>query len=351
MKYISLIIIAAVILVILLYPGKIPNSIEAVGRITPYREWIINRGRDGLLMATLRNNVHGTVETYSVTQFERGDPVKFRFNRFINSGTQVSIGDTVGWIDSSEIERQLVQLEGELKTQRALLHMAETGEKESLIQEAEKRLEHAHEQVEEQRKIVERTKNLFETNFVPEQDYEIAKSTLRLFELNIEIAKAQLQTMQSGTKKEEIDMISSQINAFEKDIDALSNKYKQYTITSPLSGTVFEISSADTLLIIGDTTSYLVMMPLQVKNRKYISSRQDVKVDIEGLDMSLYGRIVKCGNVVHVLRGNQVFIAIARLSTVNSDLLPGMFGKCSVICEPLRPREYLMRQVKSLFGR
>jgi len=351
MKYFSLIIVTIIILFILLYPGKIPNSIEAIGRIMPCREWIITRGRDGLLMATLRNHVQGTVETYSVTQFERGDPVKFSFNRFINSGTHVSAGDTVGWIDSSEIERQLVQLEGELKTQRALLSMAETGEKESLIQEAEKRLEHAREQVEEQQKIVKRTKNLFETNFLPEQDYEIAKSTLRLFELNIEIAEAQLQTVQSGTKKEEIDMISSQINAFEKDIDALSNKYKQYNITSPLSGTVFEISSGDTLLIIGDTSSYLVTIPLQVKNRKYISNRQDVKVDIEGLGIPLYGRIVKRGNVVHVLNGNQVFIAIARLSTDNHDLLPGMFGKCSVICEPLRPREYIIRQVKSLFGR
>ncbi len=351
MKYISLIIVTIIILFILFYPGKIPNSIEAVGRIMPCRELIINRGRDGLIMATLRNNVQGTVETYSVTQFERGDPVKFRLNRFISSGTHVSAGDTVGWIDSGEIERQLVELEGELKTQKALLYMAETGEKESLIQEAEKRLDHALEQVEEQRKIVERIKNLFETKFVPEQDYEIAQSTLRLFELNIEIAEAQLQTMQSGTKKEEVDMISSQINAIEKDIDALSKKYKQYTITSPISGTVFEISSADTLLIIGDTTSYLVIMPLQVKNRKYINNQQDIKVTVEGLGIPLHGRIVKRGNVVHVLNGNQVFIAIARLSTDNHDLLPGMFTKCSIICEPLRPREYLIRKVKSLFGR
>ena len=121
--------------------------------------------------------------------------------------------------DSSDDEEEFIS-----KTQ--LKRIAETGEKESIVEESKNNLEQARAQVEEQKKIVERQKNLYETEFFPYQDYEISLSTLKVLEINVEIAESQLVTVQTGVKQEEINMISTQITALEKEIEALVQSAK-----------------------------------------------------------------------------------------------------------------------------
>ncbi|HUT62477.1 MAG TPA: hypothetical protein VMZ04_00835 [Anaerolineae bacterium] len=55
------------------------------------------------------------------------------------------------------------------------------------------------------------------------------------------------------------------------------------------------------------------------------------------------------GNVVHILNGEQVLLATASLNAQNKDILNGTMTRCSIVCEPLTPREYLVRSVVSIF--
>ena len=332
-------------------PFKIPYSIESMGQIQPYREWIVTRRDDGLVMVTMQNNEVGSIETYSATQFERGDPIHFRANELLIPGATVSVGDTVGWIASSEIRSQLVQLTGELKTQRALLRMAETGEKEPVIVEARKRVEHAREQLEEQILIVNRTKNLFETKYIPYQDYEVSKKTLELFEINIEIAEAQLQSLQTGAKREEIDMISSGIDALENMIDVVTDRLEDYTLKSPLSGIVLDASFDSILVKIGDISRNVVIIPIPLKMKKHISFQQDVEVKMLGSEDSHRARIVKLGNAVQIINGEQYFIATSLLESNGENILAGTISRCSIICEPVTLSEYLTRTIHTLLNR
>ena len=143
-----------------------------------------------------------------------------------------------------------------------------------MILEAERVLEHARETFDEHQKIVARLEKLSGSGFVPYQDYEIALSTRNLFMINIEIAEAQLKSVQTGLKQEEVEMISSQITSLEEEIDTLLERSENYTLTSPLSGVVFETSPGDTLVSIGDTSSYTVIIPLKLKNRNYVNPQQ-----------------------------------------------------------------------------
>jgi len=341
--------ILAAVIVILFYPGNFPYSLEVVGKIFPHKEWVVTQSLNGVLTAVLRDNTLGKFDSYFVTEFERGDPVRLNIHRSIVPGAYVSKGDTIGWIDSNEIERQLAQLNGELQSQKALLRVASTGEKESMVLEAERVSEHARKTFDEHKEIVDRLKKLYESGFVPYQDYEIALSTQNLFMINIGIAEAQLQSVQTGLKQEEIEMISSQITSLEKEIDTLLNRLDNYTLTSPLSGVVFETIPGDTLVDIGDTSPYTVIIPLKLKSRNYVSLQQKVKYTIEGIHTSFYGEILKLGNVVHILNGEQVLLATASLNAQNKDILNGTMTRCSIVCEPLTPREYLVRSVVSIF--
>ncbi|MBT4483390.1 MAG: HlyD family efflux transporter periplasmic adaptor subunit, partial [Candidatus Latescibacteria bacterium] len=274
----------------------------------------------------------------------------------IISGASVTRGDTVAWINSSELEREIVRLTGELKTQKALLRMAETGEKESFIEEARKQLEHARREHEEQQKIVERQKRLFETKFIPYQDYEIALSTLKLFSVNIEIAEAQLRTVQTGAKQEEIRMISSHISALEREIDTLLDRKENYTITSAITGIVFDASLSngdfrENLVNVSDISTYVVIIPLQLRVIEHVYPGQEVEFEIQGNHALDKGNISRLGNVVHIMRDEQVVVATASLERNGAPLLPGTVARCSIICEPVTLYAYIFRAITAVFNR
>ena len=302
-------------------------------------------------MVTMQNHEVGSIETYSATQFERGDPIHFRANELLIPGAAVSVGDTVGWISSSDIRSQLVQLTGDLKTQKALLRMAKTGEKQPIIEEAQERVKHAREKFEEQVLIVNRKKNLFETKFIPYQDYEISQKTLELYEINIDIAEAQLQSLQTGAKREEIDMIFSRIDVLEKRIDVVNDRLEDYTIKSPISGVVLDGSFDGILIKIGDISRNVVIIPIPLKMKKHISFQQDVEVKMFGSKKNHHARIVKLGNAVQIMNGEQYFIATSLLESSGENILAGTISRCSIICEPVTLSEYFTRSINTLFNR
>ncbi|MFC1490873.1 hypothetical protein ACFL6K_06650, partial [Candidatus Latescibacterota bacterium] len=102
-------IILAAIFFVLIYPGDIPYRISTVGKILPHMEWVITRDISGVMSGILRDNSLGRIDSYYVADFERGDPVKFNLHQSIVSGIQISEGDTIGWIESKELELEIVR--------------------------------------------------------------------------------------------------------------------------------------------------------------------------------------------------------------------------------------------------
>ena len=358
-KVIIAIVVVIFALFFFMYPGKIPYSIECMGKINPVKEWNITRRDDGLIMATLQNHGNGSIEKYSVTQFERGDPIKFHLHSSVIPGAFVSDGDTVGWVESKKMESRLVELNGNLRIQKDLLRMAKTGEKPAIIEEAQKSLEYAKEQLEEQKKIADRNKSLYETKFIPFQDYEISLNTLRLYEINVEIAESHLLTLQSGSKKEEIDTISSQIISLENLIDALLARHNDYTILSPISGKVIDPVSvnifdtaADTPVVtIGDISNYIVIIPVPLKVRQYIGLGQKIEIKLADSKIAHYADIIKISNAVQIMRDEQYVIVTGLLNPNGEDILSGTITRCDIVCEPITLKEYFFRNVNTMFNR
>ncbi len=341
--------IVFVILVILSYPGKMPYSLKAVGKVVHHREWVVRSDPNGPLRAALYDNTKGSVEDYFITELERGDAVRLQMNRSIMPGATITKGDTVCWIESNEITRQLAILNRELDTQKATLTFALAGEKESVITEAIQLVDHARQALEEQEKIVDRQKALYETSFIPYQDYEISLSTLKLFAINVQIAETQLQQVQTGVKPEEIDMISAQIDGLENEINTLLERSEDFTLTSPLSGIVLDSTSGDTLVVIGDTSAYTVVIPLKLEVRSQVTLDQEVTCTIDGITTPYHGRISHIGNVAHILNGQQVILAKARLELKGNDIITGTFARCAIKCEPVTIRQYIVKSINTVF--
>lgn len=336
-----------VLVIVLLLPIKIPYSIKAPGKILPAKQWIVSKGPDGRLITVLKDNKLGISQNYSVSQFERGDAIQFSLRPNISSGSAIREKDTVASIYSNEIERQFIQLKGELEVAKASLAANESGEKQSSIQEEKERLEFMKKQADEQKKIFNRLEALYHKDLVSQEEYEISKGTAELNQINISIAEAHLQTVQSGVKKEQLDYIKSQVQALQKQIDILQKRFKNYTLISQVTGVANRILGNDTLLVVSDTSEFVVLIPVKWEERNYLFNNQKVYLKAPDSSVSQDATLVRIDKSIHPLNGGQVFLVTAFFNSPKIDFLSGLIVQCSIKCDPIRPVEYLKRIFES----
>lgn len=331
------------VVVLLLLPVKIPYSINTPGKILPIREWIVIKGTDGRLITQLKNNQFGTIDNYSVSQFERGDAVRFKLKSNIISGTYVSMNDTIAAIYSNEIERQYIRLRGELGVAMASLEVNNTGEKNSVINEEKNLLEYRKEQREESQKQFDRTEALFSKNLVSQEDYEIAKSTNELNKINVRISESHLQSLVTGSKPEQLDYIKAEISSLKNQISVLQKRFEHYTLVSPVNGIVNQLYSGDTILVISDTSAYVIISPVKWEERNYIALNQKVLIKVPDSRFSYGAKIIRSKNEVQLLNRKQVFLITSLLSNKTDEIFYGLLVNCSIQCNAVSPLEYIAR--------
>jgi PHD/YefM family antitoxin component YafN of YafNO toxin-antitoxin module len=289
----------------------------------------------------------GTSDSYSATQFERGDAISFELQRSIAAGQPVAKGDTVACIRSNEIEREIIHLKGELAASKASLHAIRTGEKDAVVREAESRLRLAKQQVEEQSRIVARLEKLGNQGLVSAEEFEIQRGQLRLYEINVSIAREQVNAVTSGAKLEQVDLMEAQVSALEDEISILEGRTEAFTLIAPISGEAGYHFSGDTLLSVVDTTSYILLMPVGVEKYPYLSEKQ--KVTVKGKS-GVSGTLNRLDKHVKIVGGRQVTIATARLEGIDMSLLPGLIVPCRIDCGPVSPLEFLRRTLRGYLG-
>lgn len=346
------IIIALIILtiIVIFLPIKYPSSINSKGKLLPHKTWLISKETDGRLTTELIDNVTGLNNEFSVTQFERGDAVQFKFNLDLISSGQVKQGDTIGYVISNEIEKDIEKLKGELNTARALLNVQASSEKESVIEEEKSKLVFAEKELEEQTKIYERKKQLFDRDLISRQEYEADEARYELAKININIAKERLRSVQSGAKAEEIDYASTQISTIENEISVLQKRYESNNIVSPIAGNVTRSFSSDTLLIINDVNKSVVLIPIKWQASGKIKTKQQVIVSSPNINESLSGKVFSIGNSVKTLNGMQYIMVTAFFDDAISELKPGLLVDCTIQVGEQTALEILTDFFKPLFN-
>ncbi|KPL14743.1 MAG: hypothetical protein AMS23_00285 [Bacteroides sp. SM1_62] len=339
-------IIIVVIIISVFLPVKFPYRIKAQGKILPAKEWILHKQTDGSLLTVFRDNQQNVIKTYAAYQVERGDILKFQMATSLNQTGHINCNDTVGYISSNEVNREIKRLRGELAIAKASLQMNLSGEKTSIIQEAEDWSALSRERAELQSKILERQVELYEKELISQESLEIAQGTAKIYELESNMAQAQLQTLQTGVKPEHIQLIESEIKSKNDELTVLEERSQSYILCSPLDGNVLSMVSEDTLLIVADTMS-VVIMPINWQYFAEVNTDQDVTIDYEVSGEKIVGKLVKVNRFMQLLMGEQIFIATAYLNT--SNLPRNMVVTCSISGRPRSALEHVTRFIENIF--
>lgn len=310
--------------------------------IKPWKQWELNRSADGKIHSVLRDHVSGSIQSYSVTEFQRGDVVEFARKKGLAPNSRVEKGDTIGFLFSNEEQLKLIELEGNLEVLKAEYNFFTTGQKPEDIEKSRRELNLARQQLETQQKLMIRSENLYKDSIIPIEQYEIDQNELKVKEIALSIAEARFESARTGEKREQSAMIKSKIDAISLQISQIRRRLNYFTILSPVSGILaidhippIENAETESILKIYDNEKMIGIAPIRLSERPFFDIGNEVRIKAE--DKS--GRIIGFDNVV---RENWIESSIFLLAELNGDkdLVPGKMVQVTAQGKELNLKDY-----------
>ncbi len=342
-RYVVAGVLAVLVVVgVLLLPSEVAYTIEVTGKVWPAQSWTLVRDGAGSIGGMLHDHAEGTVQSYALNRFERGDFVQLTLQPGLKPDVDVAEGDTIATIFSSTTERELTQLTGELAATLAMLDVQTTGEKAAVVNEAQMQLAQAQEEATQHENILERQRALRAQALISEQELEIAESQHRVFLANIAAAQARLDALQTGEKPEQLSLTRTEVEALRNDIATLNNRLSLYTITAPIAGTVVRSFGSDTLLTVHHMDTFVVVMPVRWEEHLHLTVGADVTVQVAGLAEPIAAQVHQLGDTIHQLNGQSVVLVTALIED-GPRLLPGTVTRCQIAGGTLTLAQYVRR--------
>lgn len=354
--FIFIIIIAASVFV----PIDLPYGFNSTAKVFPLQRWVLQKGQDGILVASLHDYKTGIMKDYTSFEFDRGDIINIKFNPLHNE-RKVEAGQQIASILSNTLGEQIIKLESQLMIEEANLENVRTGEKIQIIDRAQEEVALAEEQIrisEEaldlQSKNYNRYKKLYEEGVIALAELEVYENNLNQAHISVDVAKSRVEVSKTnievnntGEKPEQILLFETRINAIKNQIEFLNQKNGNFSIDAPISGKLsFETDSFGDRIIIEDTTQHILLIPIKIKDREYVNQQSQIDIDLVGVDSTIQATLVEVSSKIEKLNNDLVVLAKASVDGDVGFINSGMPVRCKVNCGKITPYEYLRRSVK-----
>ncbi len=348
-KYRYALIAAGTILLLIVFAVvKIPYSYALQAKVVAGYEWLLIRQADGSLTEITRNNIDGVIQNYSSYQIDRGDLVQFRLNPDLTGRHRITRRDTVGIFHSNYVAEELARLRGELDIAYAEMKVSRTGEKQSLLEEAESQYQLNLEKARVQQKILEREAKLFSDNLVSDQDYEITRGMTRIAELEVAVAEARLQTLKTGMKQEEIELVRTRIESIQQILAAVRNRLRFSYMVSPIEGAFSLEIANDTLMTVHDSLR-ITIIPVPADYYNAVKPGQRISMELPYHGDRIGGEIIRVEKDFRSVAGQPVFLATALLENTGADIPTNLITPVEIAAESRTIWEHLKALGLNLF--
>ena len=342
------------IMAVKMSPSHLPYTIYTNGLVMPRSEWTLSRAQNGNLISSLKDNRTNNLQAFSASVFQRGYQANFQLNPAVYHRTRLNKGDTVATMYSNQDEDRLIQLQGDLEVQQAELQVNNSGQKTADVAGQASQIALARQELSMQRTLTQRTEALYEESLVSLQEYQADLSKLRVRELNLKMAEANYQSVATGDKPQQLQVVKSRINSLQQQIGKIKSGLKDLTLVAPVSGTILLRTASvnpteEVLLSVADNSAWVVLLPVSYLEREYIQLDQTIEIAITGTTQTTSGKIVGIDNTVQFVDGRQAFFVTALVEEKYAPLISGMLARITVVCQSITLEEHLRRSAKLLF--
>ena len=318
-------------------------TIKTYCEVLPKEKWLLTKGNNGQVVSSMIDFTRGYTVNYSLNQFERGEYVNLDFVFNKDGKNYVSKGDTIISIMSSDVSEKMNTLAGDIAVAKANLKSQSSGDKDALVKEAQAKLLYNAKQIEDQKVLVGRVETLRSKGLGSQQEYETQKWLLDLYEIEKDVYQSQLENLRTGVKKEEKELLATQVNSLETQYKVLQDRFKKLAIIAPLSGRLGVVFSPDTLLSVINDKQIVLHTAIQTKDLGLVKAGQRVGIQFVGKDEKIQGEILSLSREVKLIHGEQVVFASILLDNSNGRLLPGMVLESFLEIREMSFIEFLMK--------
>ncbi|GAO30280.1 HlyD family secretion protein [Geofilum rubicundum] len=344
---IAVFVIVAVIII------KIPYYIESNGLVKPAMEWKLEKTPDGLIINTLRNNTNNTLPHFSTTEFQRGDHMSFELHPANNAQQLIKKGDTIATIYSHLENFKLLELERELLDNKQQKIVLLSGDKPALVNAAYQEMLLAVSEFETQQKLMERTESLHEMGVVADLEYDLARNEYNIKKQQVNITRANYQSLIEGSKQEEVALIDARISALHGQIDNIKERLEAFTILSPIDGQSLvdlnRVQENELLAHIYGTGEMAVIMPVEMSQLRYFGEGMKILLDNGLREEILVGEIKLISNKAELLNQKQVVFVSSLIPNSENTLKPNMKTKVKIDTGEISLFQYIMRLVSTIY--
>lgn len=326
-RYFVLLFITVILITLL--PIKYPITIKSYGKLYPAKELYITKVQNESISTEYIDRLHGGLRNYSINSFERGDRISFVIEPKLIIGSEVCVGDTIGKIFSSRLLQLQTEMSGQIDIAIANLNVFQSQDNQSLVDEAQYQVEYAQTQFENQKIVFDRISQLHINDLISDEDFDSVRTMLQLYEKEIQIAEAQLNTVLSGAKPEIINFLRSEIKALQDQHSLLIEQINQGFLISPINGIVNNPGAIDTILSIQDTTKYIAYFPILWKYASFLNKGQEVHIRVP--ERGVWTGFVRLiDNNVQVIGGDARVIITVELEEGYSNINVGQVVECKI---------------------
>ena len=210
----------------------------------------------------------GTVEA---TEARLGFPATGRVDSImVREGDAVRHGVELAHLDRLEIEARLEQARATVVSSRALLRELERGFRREEVAQARASLNAANRRVDDARQAFDRTKRLLEGGAVSQEAFDRAQIALDIAESERTRAAEQVQLMESGPRREQIQAQRGQLAQAEASVQAIEAALANMTIRAPFDGIVTVKHREPGEIVAGGSPVITVMDPSDRWVRIYV---------------------------------------------------------------------------------
>jgi hypothetical protein len=332
---------------------EIPYNINTKGMVMPVREWRLARLPDGTILNTEKDNLTNKISYYSVLEFQRGDHAEFIINERVFSGKTISEGDTIGFIRSYEEERRLLGLQTSLDEQRGLLRVHLSGGRQEEIDASRERYILAEKEYETQKKLLARMEALYKEGIIADEAWDLALNDYEVKKQNMSIARSAIDVISAGAKDEELDLIRTNINSLQRQIEQTTNRIDAFNIQAPFSGNIIRQQAPEidneSIIRVADMQQMIITLPVELYQLDYIENGNQVRLKM-GPGRRIYNaRIIDVDNTVQFMDQRQNVFITAIVEQEVERFMPNMLVEAEIICGQVPALDYIRRLFRIIF--
>jgi len=320
----------AVVLAVLI---KIPESVSGSCLIDPGRHWKLTEMRPGSYKTVTDDLLAGELRHYRVYQFDRPSFVDFSLAADTR-GDLVSAGDVLATANSTSLAIELIERQTDLAEARAELAILKSGSKSTVLKRAELSIRLAESELAAYLVQYDRQKNLYEEEILSSEDWEIFESRLDLLNLDVEIARAKLEELSTGSTPEKIEQSLTSISSLEKELAAVQEMVEALDIRTPIGGHLSLKERTGSLLSVTDNDSMIARILIPQSQARKPQVGQMFNMIVPGfVEDEFAGRVLRIDQQVTLTGAGPFITVFGLLENGDGRLVSGMTGRAKIFGE------------------